>query len=171
MRYLREYDGADHWGDPCWTFALADTGIAEVKASMEGAEHASDAGAIGLHPLNGPVPGYLCGMTFPRIAFAAPTLHAWSETFIAAHLHGLRNVELVFAGGALVTRPGEPVPLLLTTRGHWWRNQYERRGLRLADEEMRNRRIAYLLKRDRIPDPMTNPMITGLIGTARKPAA
>jgi SAM-dependent methyltransferase len=31
--------------------------------------------------------------------------------------------------------------------------------------------VAYLLKRDRIPDPMTNPMITGLMGTARKPAA
>ena len=29
--------------------------------------------------------------------------------------------------------------------------------------------VAYLLKRDRIPDPMTNPMITGLAGTARKP--
>lgn len=31
--------------------------------------------------------------------------------------------------------------------------------------------VAWLLKRDRIPDPMTNPMITGLMGTARKPAA
>lgn len=29
--------------------------------------------------------------------------------------------------------------------------------------------VKYLLKHDRIPDPMSNPMITGLVGTARKP--
>lgn len=37
----------------------------------------------------------------PRIAIATPSVNAWSETFIAAHLKRLQEVVLVLSGGSL----------------------------------------------------------------------
>ncbi len=54
-------------------------------------------------------------MALPRIAFATPSRNAWSETFISAHLKGLKEVVLVFSDGSLpYSADGKP---MLTATG------------------------------------------------------
>lgn len=85
-----------------------------------------------------------------RIAIATPSLNAYSETFIAAHLGRLQAVVLVLSGGSLPTM-GNDVDLInsagLAAR---LRKQYELKVLGKSIPAMLRERVAQALRRQRV---------------------
>jgi colanic acid/amylovoran biosynthesis glycosyltransferase len=67
-------------------------------------------------------------MSAPRIALLSPNRHAWSETFIQAHIDHLPGVVSVSIDGALPRRHQDGTPLL--SSGIWDRGLRRLQGLR-----------------------------------------
>ncbi|MBK7248372.1 MAG: glycosyltransferase [Flavobacteriales bacterium] len=86
-------------------------------------------------------------MALPRIAFATPSRNAWSETFISAHLKGLKEVVLVFSDGSLpYSADGKPMLTATGLMGRM-RNLVERRLLHTPVRRILRDRIKEQLRR------------------------
>lgn len=85
-----------------------------------------------------------------RLAIVTPKEHAWSETFIAAHIHHLKGVELVLAGGELPTHVVNGKVLRGKGALAFLRDLVMARVLRTDEDGILVRRIAAVLRRARI---------------------
>lgn len=88
-------------------------------------------------------------MSEPRIAFATPSTSQWSETFVTAHLKGLKHVVLVLTDGFLPSRTGAGRPILENTWDDRFRNRYGRWVRGMGDTAMLRDRISTLLKKSK----------------------
>lgn len=86
----------------------------------------------------------------PRIGIAAPSVGAWSETFIAAHLQRLPHVRLVLTDGVLPTRISDGPRLLRNDAFGRFLDRVEARARGTGMDGLLRSRITRSLRTNRI---------------------